>query len=159
RIDHPDGLADPRGYLERLRDAGVERIWVEKILEPGERLRDWPVEGTTGYDFLNDVQALFVDPSGEATLTDLAGQGACEGWPAAAKRGQAGTPFPPEMERRRGLRDVPGLERSLASLPVYRTYVEPWSGRVEGADRAAIAHLPADLRRVLLLEERGHDEF
>src|SRR4029078_5078051 len=69
RIDHPDGLADPRGYLERLGDRGGDRVWVEKIIEPGERLRDWPVEGTTGYDFLNDVQALFVDPAGEAALT------------------------------------------------------------------------------------------
>ena len=48
RIDHIDGLADPRGYLERLRANGVERIWVEKILQPGEELRDWPVQGTTG---------------------------------------------------------------------------------------------------------------
>ena len=55
RVDHPDGLADPAGYLERLRDAGVEHVWVEKILDPGERLRDWPVEGTVGYEFLNDV--------------------------------------------------------------------------------------------------------
>ena len=39
RIDHPDGLADPAGYLERLRDAGVEHVWVEKILDPGEQLR------------------------------------------------------------------------------------------------------------------------
>ena len=45
RIDHPDGLADPAGYLERLRERGVEHVWVEKILEPGERLRDWPVTG------------------------------------------------------------------------------------------------------------------
>ena len=63
RIDHPDGLADPQGYLERLRDAGVEHVWVEKILDPGERLRtSWPVEGTVGYEFLNDVAALFIDP-------------------------------------------------------------------------------------------------
>ena len=55
RIDHPDGLANPRRYLERLREAGVEHVWVEKILEPGEQLRDWPVEGTTGYEFLNEV--------------------------------------------------------------------------------------------------------
>jgi (1->4)-alpha-D-glucan 1-alpha-D-glucosylmutase len=48
RIDHPDGLADPAGYLRRLREAGVERVWVEKILDPGEPLRDWPVEGTVG---------------------------------------------------------------------------------------------------------------
>nr|MDQ5808261.1 alpha-amylase family glycosyl hydrolase [Actinomycetota bacterium] len=46
RIDHPDGMADPAGYLHRLADAGVERVWVEKILDPGEQLRDWPVEGT-----------------------------------------------------------------------------------------------------------------
>ena len=39
RIDHPDGLADPEGYLQRLRDAGVEHVWVEKILDPGEALR------------------------------------------------------------------------------------------------------------------------
>ena len=44
RIDHPDGLADPLGYLERLRDGGARRVWVEKILDPGEQLRDdWPV--------------------------------------------------------------------------------------------------------------------
>src|SRR5256714_7661391 len=72
RIDHPDGLADPAGYLERLRGEGVEHVWVEKILEPGEPLRDWPVEGTTGYEFANDVQASFVDPAGERTLTELA---------------------------------------------------------------------------------------
>ena len=70
RVDHPDGLANPRRYLERLREAGIERVWVEKILEPGERLRpEWPVEGTTGYEFLNDVTALFVDPAAEEPLT------------------------------------------------------------------------------------------
>src|SRR5687767_6156215 len=71
RIDHPDGLADPAGYLRRLREAGVERVWVEKILDPGEPLRDWPVEGTVGYEFLNDAAALFVDPAGEEALTAL----------------------------------------------------------------------------------------
>ena len=71
RVDHPDGLADPAGYLERLRDGGARHVWVEKILDPGESLRDWPVEGTVGYEFLNDVAALFVDPDGEAALTEL----------------------------------------------------------------------------------------
>ena len=69
RVDHPDGLADPAGYLESLSSAGVERVWVEKILDPGERLRDWPVCGTVGYEFLNDSCALFVDPAGEEPLT------------------------------------------------------------------------------------------
>jgi len=160
RIDHPDGLADPRGYLERLRAEGVERIWVEKILEPGEPLRDWPVAGTTGYEFANDVQALLVDPAGETTLTELAGEP--RPWPevaAEAKLEQARTTFAPEVERLRRLYDRPELEQALASLPVYRTYVEPWSGRVDDLDRTAVAHLPRELRRVLLLEERGHDEF
>src|SRR5438874_4526820 len=74
RIDHPDGLADPHGYLERLRARGVEHVWVEKILEPGEELRDWPVEGTTGYEFLDDFVALFVDPRAEDVFTELAGE-------------------------------------------------------------------------------------
>ena len=54
-----------------------------------------------------------------------------------------------------------GLERALASLPVYRTYVEPWSGRVEDADREAVAEagLPTSLARVLALETPGWDAF
>jgi (1->4)-alpha-D-glucan 1-alpha-D-glucosylmutase len=160
RIDHPDGLADPRGYLERLRGAGVERVWVEKILQPGEPLRDWPVEGTTGYEFANDVQALFVDPLGERVLTELAGES--RSWADVAfeaKLAQAETAFTPEVERLRRLHDDPELTRALASLPVYRTYVEPWSGRVEQADRDALVAVPERLRRILLLDERGHDEF
>ncbi len=51
------------------------------------------------------------------------------------------------------------LEEAAAALHVYRTYVEPWSGRVDEADREALAALPDHLRRILLLEERGHDEF
>src|SRR4029079_13782252 len=71
RIDHPDGLANPTRYVHRLREAGIEHVWVEKILEPGEQLRDWPVEGTTGYEFANDVTALFVDPDAEETFDEL----------------------------------------------------------------------------------------
>ena len=62
RVDHPDGLADPAEYFERLREAGVEHAWAEKILEPGEELRDWPVDGTTGYEFLNDVMGALRQP-------------------------------------------------------------------------------------------------
>jgi (1->4)-alpha-D-glucan 1-alpha-D-glucosylmutase len=52
RIDHPDGLADPGGYLDRLADAtGGAWVVVEKILEPGEQLPGhWATAGTTGYD-------------------------------------------------------------------------------------------------------------
>jgi (1->4)-alpha-D-glucan 1-alpha-D-glucosylmutase len=164
RIDHVDGLADPRGYLERLRAEGVEHVWVEKILEPGEELRDWPVEGTTGYEFANDVTALFVDPAGEEPLTRLWEELTGEAEPfaavaARAKREQVETTFRPEVERLRRLWDAPSLDEALASLPVYRTYVEPWSGRVEDADREKLASVPEPIRRALLLEERGLDEF
>ncbi|WP_253705097.1 malto-oligosyltrehalose synthase, partial [Burkholderia cenocepacia] len=75
RVDHVDGLADPRAYCRRLharlaaqRDARPYVV-VEKILAPGETLRaDWAVAGTTGYDFMNDVGALLHDPAGAEPL-------------------------------------------------------------------------------------------
>ncbi|WP_369253082.1 malto-oligosyltrehalose synthase [Geodermatophilus amargosae] len=73
RIDHPDGLADPKGYLDRLAEASGGR-WtvVEKILEPGEDLPgSWRCAGTTGYDALAEVDDVLVDPAGEAALTAL----------------------------------------------------------------------------------------
>jgi (1->4)-alpha-D-glucan 1-alpha-D-glucosylmutase len=165
RVDHPDGLADPAGYLHRLRDEGVERVWVEKILDPGEPLRDWPVEGTVGYEFLNDAAALFVDPAGEATLTRLAGEPRPFGDVALeAKLEQARGTFAPEVDRLRRLCDAPELEGSLSMLPVYRTYVEPArgaggapGGRVDPLDREALRDNP--LRARLLLEEDAPAEF
>ncbi len=73
RIDHPDGLADPRRYFERLSEAtGGAWIAAEKILEPEEEISaDWPVAGTTGYDAMWRVQALFVEPSGGRPLGKL----------------------------------------------------------------------------------------
>jgi len=73
RIDHPDGLADPRGYLDRLAELSGHR-WtvVEKILEPGEDLPEgWATAGTTGYDALAEVDGVLVDPAGEAAFTAL----------------------------------------------------------------------------------------
>jgi (1->4)-alpha-D-glucan 1-alpha-D-glucosylmutase len=66
RVDHVDGLADPTGYCAKLRaEAGPEAILlVEKILGESEPLRDWPIDGTTGYERLNDINGLFVDPAG-----------------------------------------------------------------------------------------------
>jgi (1->4)-alpha-D-glucan 1-alpha-D-glucosylmutase len=71
RVDHPDGLADPRGYLRRLsRATGGAWVAVEKILEAGERLpADWPCAGTTGYDALRLADGLFIDPDGGDALT------------------------------------------------------------------------------------------
>jgi (1->4)-alpha-D-glucan 1-alpha-D-glucosylmutase len=129
RIDHPDGLADPAEYLRRLRDGGASRVWVEKILEPGEQLRDWPVSGTVGYEFLNDVAALFVDPAGELVLTALWAEVARDPRPFGAyadeaKLEQATTTFVAEVERlERVWPGVEGVAQALAALPVYRTYI------------------------------------
>jgi (1->4)-alpha-D-glucan 1-alpha-D-glucosylmutase len=78
RVDHVDGLRDPGAYLDALRGAvGPDvPIWVEKILHEGEALKPgWPVEGTTGYEFIADMAGLMVDPAGEASLQ--------AGWAAA----------------------------------------------------------------------------
>ena len=72
RIDHPDGLADPEGYLRDLRKASRigTAIWVEKILEGEERLPTaWQCEGTTGYDALRAITAALVDPTTSPALT------------------------------------------------------------------------------------------
>ncbi len=86
RIDHVDGLADPRGYCRKLRrrmqteharrpaalQAEPPVLWVEKILFAHERLAsDWLTDGTTGYDFMNEASAVLHDPAGEAALTQL----------------------------------------------------------------------------------------
>jgi (1->4)-alpha-D-glucan 1-alpha-D-glucosylmutase len=168
RIDHPDGLADPRGYLERLP---VEHVWVEKILEPGERLRDWPVAGTTGYEFANDVTALFVDPRGEEPLTrwyeGLTGDRRSFATVAAeAKLELARGDLRREVDKLQSLlgdgdvhRHRHHLDVAVAALGVYRTYVEPLTGRVEQGDRDALEPVEESLRRILLLEQSGHDEF
>ncbi|MET9951979.1 malto-oligosyltrehalose synthase [Streptomyces sp. NPDC006339] len=95
RIDHPDGLADPEGYLERLAEATGGRCWtvVEKILTGTETLpASWPVDGTTGYDALRYVDGLFTDPVGADELADVyrefAGRAGDRGgyWEATARR-------------------------------------------------------------------------
>jgi (1->4)-alpha-D-glucan 1-alpha-D-glucosylmutase len=168
RIDHPDGLADPAGYLARLRAEGVEHAWVEKILDPGEKLReDWAVDGTVGYEFLNDVAALCVDPAGEAALDalwqEVSGDERSFGELAfEAKLEQASSVFRPDVERLARLAPgIDGLERALSSLPVYRTYVDPVAGRVSGEDRKVIAQagIPDQLARMLTLDSPAPPEF
>jgi (1->4)-alpha-D-glucan 1-alpha-D-glucosylmutase len=167
RVDHPDGLADPRGYLERLRGRGAERVWVEKILRPAhprEALRDWPVSGTVGYEFLNDACALFVEPSARTPMTELLLEATGESRSFGeisleAQLEQAVGTFARELTRleRLGPFGSHELARGLAGLPIYRTYVEPWSGYLEAADREAItaARMSEKLARALLLEDHG----
>lgn len=171
RIDHPDGMANPAQYFARLRARGAEHVWIEKILEADERLRDWPVSGTVGYEFLNDVCSLFVDPEAEPALTSLWQEVSGESrsfdevaW--EAKLEQARGPFRREIERLarvlgEGVVDIEPLAASVAAMPIYRTYVEPVSGLVADEDRAAIAAsgMPAPIAQRLLLERDGPAEF
>ena len=133
RVDHPDGLADPGGYLRRLREA-APGAWlvVEKILGPDEGLpARWPVDGTTGYDALRLVGGLFVDPDGEPGLTALAeqecGRQDLREMEHEAKRWVAEHIL--RAEARRIARIVPGDDTEpavielLASFPVYRSYL------------------------------------
>ena len=70
RIDHIDGLFDPHGYLERLKALGSRMVWVEKILAHGEVLPEaWPVEGTSGYEFMNDAMGVLLYQEGELSVT------------------------------------------------------------------------------------------
>ena len=73
RVDHPDGLRDPAEYFGRLREA-APKAWIigEKILAANEYLRrEWPIEGTSGYDFMNTVNGLLVNREGMASLTTV----------------------------------------------------------------------------------------
>jgi (1->4)-alpha-D-glucan 1-alpha-D-glucosylmutase len=171
RVDHPDGLADPAEYFERLAEAGVEHVWAEKILEPGEELRDWPVEGTTGYEFLNDVLAVCVNRDAERPLTEFyesftGDTRRYEDIVALSKLEVAVNTFEPELRRLHQDVATENLPLALASFHVYRTYIQPYKGVIEEADRDEIgrASVSEDLRRLLFLQEpdfqKGrHEDF
>jgi (1->4)-alpha-D-glucan 1-alpha-D-glucosylmutase len=175
RVDHPDGLADPAGYLRCLAEgAGDADIWVEKILHVGEPLRAWPVSGTVGYEVLNDITGLFVDPTGEDALTRLWVDVSGDRRPfaevaAEARAEQAATTFRPEVERLHRACGAAGLDLSVeelatavATFPVYRSYVVPGRDEVSDLDREALeeADMPLSLLDVLTLDEQagGTDE-
>ncbi len=164
RIDHPDGLADPGGYLDMLATA-TDGAWVvaEKILEDGEELPSgWACAGTTGYDALNLVQGLFVDPAGEQALlrlwTDIGGDPrSAAAVIEASERQIATTVLDAEVERltriaareaAAGRRDLspPRLKAAvlelLVAMEVYRGYAGTEQGAAvigEALDRARTA--------------------
>ena len=164
RIDHPDGLLDPEGYLHRLHDAsGGAWVVVEKILEPGERLpSSWPVAGTTGYDFLARVGGLFVDPAGREPMLALYGEltGRSTDFEEvvlakkhvvlrdilAADLNRLTALFVEVCERNRRYRDYTrhelheALREVAACFPVYRSYVRPAEACVTDDD---VAHVEA----------------
>jgi (1->4)-alpha-D-glucan 1-alpha-D-glucosylmutase len=153
RIDHPDGLTDPGAYLARLAQAAPGAwIVVEKILEPGEELPDWPVAGTTGYDALAEVDGVLVDPAGEAPFTALDTRltGVETSWPDLVhdcKLDVATGMLRAEVLRLAALaRDVPDAEAALAELlacfPVYRSYLPDGAEHLAAAMEAARARRP-----------------
>lgn len=164
RIDHPDGLADPGGYLADLaRATGGLFVLVEKILEHGEDLPAWwETDGTTGYDALGQIERVLIDPEGRAALDALDAQ--VGGGPAYAdvvhdaKRGVADGALTPEIRRlARALPEaVPDAEDALAELltayPVYRSYLPAGRQHLEDAAVAAMGRRPdlADAIRRLL---------
>jgi (1->4)-alpha-D-glucan 1-alpha-D-glucosylmutase len=166
RVDHPDGLADPGEYFDRLAEAGVEHVWAEKILEPGEELRAWPIEGTTGYEFLNDVMALCVNRDAEEAVTALyesvtGDTRRFEDIASLSKLEVAVNIFEPELRRLHQEVEVDNLPLALSSFHVYRTYIRPAAQEVDEADRAEIgrANVSEELRRIHFLQLPGHDDF
>jgi malto-oligosyltrehalose synthase len=162
RIDHVDGLADPATYCRTLRQRLGARAYlvVEKILLRGESLpRDWDCDGTTGYDFMNDVSALQHDAAGEACLAEA--WSALSGRPAdfapeeqAARREIVARSFSAQLEAcamalppgeipRPTLRRV--LTELLAHFPVYRTY---------GAGGAVLQRAADGARKTCLATDR-----
>jgi (1->4)-alpha-D-glucan 1-alpha-D-glucosylmutase len=154
RIDHPDGLVDPGGYLDGLA-AAAPGCWiiVEKITEPGERLPPtWPVAGMTGYDALSEVNALLVDPSAEGDMTrlyvELTGDDRdFEQQIEDGKRMVVTTIMQAEVRRlARLVPEVDGAEAALAELaiafPVYRSYLPFGAEYLAQAVRRAIIRRP-----------------
>ncbi|MGH2790048.1 MAG: malto-oligosyltrehalose synthase [Actinomycetota bacterium] len=162
RIDHIDGLRRPGEYLRNLRTATPGAyVVVEKILERDETLPDWPVEGTTGYDFLNRVGGLFVDPNGAGALTSVYETFTGDVVELDEQRRQkkldiADSELASDIERltdllsdiceqhrrfrdftRRELRSA--LVETIAAFPVYRTCVNPSTRAIQDTDARTIS--------------------
>ncbi|MGD9998724.1 MAG: malto-oligosyltrehalose synthase [Ilumatobacteraceae bacterium] len=176
RIDHPDGLADPGGYLDMLAEATDHTyVVVEKILQRDEQLpSSWAAAGTTGYEALADIDRVLVDPDGAGSLdeldTELRPTDEPSTWDALVhdrKRDVADLLL--QSEVRRIVRDLPvrvrddvGVERAadavaelLACFPVYRSYLPLGRHHLERAARDAATARPdlagaiGDLEEVL----------
>ncbi|MDQ0820020.1 (1-_4)-alpha-D-glucan 1-alpha-D-glucosylmutase [Arthrobacter sp. V4I6] len=160
RIDHPDGLADPEGYLRRLREVtGGSYLLIEKILEPGETLPpSFECEGTTGYDALADVDRVFVDAAGQGPL-DALDTGLREGQAADYEAMIRGTKrritdgiLHSEMLRLARLvpagaglpveASADALSEIIAAFPVYRSYLPTGADVLKEAAELAVRRRP-----------------
>jgi (1->4)-alpha-D-glucan 1-alpha-D-glucosylmutase len=177
RVDHPDGLRDPRRYLDDLAAlTGGAYVLVEKILEPGEELpTDWATSGTTGYDALALVDRVLTDRAGEAPLTALEDRlrGAPVDWRRMVhdnKRAVADGILHSEVLRitREVGRAVEGADDDavadaiaelLACFPVYRSYLPEGREHLDQAFARAREERPDLAATYDLLEPLLHDEW
>ena len=170
RVDHPDGLRDPKEYFGRLRERAPQ-AWIvgEKILEPGEWLRDWPIEGTSGYDFLNMVMGVLVHREGLKRLgehytlftgDDSDFPGVAHDKKIAVEQEALGSDvnrltslFVDICESNRDQRDFTRAEirraiREVAAcFSVYRTYVIPERNEIAEEDRIRIGRATDSAKR------------
>ncbi len=181
RIDHIDGLALPLAYLETLRDrlaeasGGTPYLVVEKILGKGEALPvEWPIHGTTGYEFAIQALQVLIDPKAEAVLTECYGK--ATGRRAdyreviyqskllimeasmASEVNMLGILLSRVAESHRWYRDftvnalTAAVREVIACFPVYRTYLVPGSPVREADIKVIIAALAQARRRNPALE-------
>ncbi len=177
RIDHPDGLFEPERYFRTLQDAcksstedGPFYVVAEKILSGNEPLRtSWPISGTTGYEFLNLLNGLFVDRSKKKAFEQLYSRftgwtGTFEDLVCDSKRLILQVAMSSELnvlarkldrlsEQHRWYRDFTleslrdALREVLAAFPVYRTYIETDQTEVNGQDRKEITAAVREAKR------------
>ena len=164
RVDHPDGLRDPEEYFSRLH-ASAPNAWIlaEKILQPAESLRaSWPINGTTGYDFLNVCNGVLIHPEGLRDLSDIYQKftGESEDFETLAHAKKLAVQqealgsdvnrlahlFVEICENNRDRRDYTRAEirRAIreiaASFTIYRTYVAPQRNQITAEDRDEICN-------------------
>jgi (1->4)-alpha-D-glucan 1-alpha-D-glucosylmutase len=169
RIDHPDGLRDPLGYLHRLRSFASEQwITVEKILESGEELpKTWPVAGTTGYDAMREVNGVFIDHDHEPEFTALyqrlTGDRSTIGdHIESGKRLVLNTLLPAEVRRMAALApEIPDAGPALAEVAiafdVYRSYLPEGVADLDHALATAARREPGLTPILDQLSPRLHD--
>ena len=169
RIDHPDGLRDPVGYLHQLRSfASQQWITVEKILEAGEELpRTWPVAGTTGYDAMREVNGVFIDHDHEADSTALyqrltGDRRTIADHIEAGKRLAVQTLLPAEVRRMAALApEIPDAGPALAEVAiafqVYRCYLPEGVVDLDHALATAAERRPDLASAIDQLDPRLHD--
>ncbi|NYE35261.1 (1-_4)-alpha-D-glucan 1-alpha-D-glucosylmutase [Nocardioides cavernae] len=181
RVDHPDGLRDPKRYLDDLAAlTGGAYVLVEKILEPGEHLpADWATSGTTGYDALALIDRVLTDPAGEAPLTALEDRlrGTAVDWERMVhdnKRAVADGILHSEvlritrevgrvLESRTESADDDGVADAVAELlacfPVYRSYLPEGRDHLDQAFARAREERPDLAATFDVLEPLLHDEW